>query len=149
MRKFETKSKGFTLIEIMLVIILIGILAAITVPRLTGKTTQARVAAARSEIDGSLSVSLDMYELDAGKYPTSEQGLKALIEKPTTSPEPTSWKGPYLKKKEVPKDPWGNDYIYECPGKQNEDFDLSSSGPDGQAGNDDDINNWKPKTKDQ
>lgn len=145
----KNKISGFTLIEIMLVIILIGVLAAITVPRLTGKTTQARVAAAVSEIKGTISVSLDMYELDAGRYPTTEQGLKALIEKPSSSPEPTSWKGPYLKKKEVPLDPWGNEYIYECPGKQNEDYDLSSSGPDGIAGNEDDINNWKTKTKDQ
>ncbi|EKD27179.1 MAG: hypothetical protein ACD_79C00825G0003 [uncultured bacterium] len=134
--------QGFTLIEIMLVVILIGILAAITVPRLSGKATQAREAAAKSEIEGSLAMSLDLYELDAGSYPTTAQGLKSLIEKPSLPPLPINWKGPYLKKKQVPRDPWGNDYMYECPGKNNEDFDLSSMGPDGIVGNEDDINNW-------
>lgn len=141
----KNKMKAFTLIEIMLVIILIGILAAIALPRLTGKTTQARVASARTEIEATLPMALDMYELDAGRFPTSDQGLMALIQKPTSSPEPTSWKGPYLKRKDVPKDPWGKDYIYECPGKQNEDYDISSAGPDGIVGNEDDVNNWKTK----
>lgn len=133
---------AFTLIEIMLVVILIGILAAIAVPRLTGKTTQARMAAAKTEIEGTLSMSLDMYELDAGTFPSMSQGLGALIEKPAIPPEPLSWKGPYLKKKTIPKDPWGNEYTYESPGKHNEDYDLSSAGPDNITGNEDDINNW-------
>lgn len=138
----KNQNKAFTLIELMLVITLIVILSAIAIPRLTGKTEQARVAAAKSEIEATLSMALDLYELDAGAFPSTDQGLKALIIKPTTSPEPIAWNGPYLKKKTAPKDPWKNDYIYEFPGKNNEDYDLSSAGPDGITGNDDDITNW-------
>lgn len=136
------KKKGFTLIEIMLVVIIIGILASLIMPNFTGKATQAKIASAKTDINGSLSTVLDMYELDSGFFPSTEQGLKALLEKPESQPEPKNWRGPYLKKKQGIKDPWGNDYIYESPGKNNKDYDLSSSGPDGVAGNDDDITNW-------
>jgi general secretion pathway protein G len=138
----KKNNNGFTLIEIMLVVIIIGILSGIILPRLTGKTNEARIAAARADINGTLSTSLDLYELDTGKYPTTEQGLGALIEKPTTSSEPMNWKGPYLKKKEILKDPWGKEYLYESPGKNNKDYDLASAGPDGSIGTDDDIANW-------
>ena len=138
----KLKRSGFTLIEIMLVVILIGILASIAVPRLTGRTEEARISTARSDIQGALSMVLDLYELDARRFPTTEQGLKALVEKPSLPPEPLNWKGPYLKKQAMPQDPWGNEYHYTCPGRNNEDYDLSSSGPDGIMGNEDDINNW-------
>jgi len=134
--------KGFTLIEIMLVIIIIGILVAIAAPRIGEKGNQARIAASHAEIEGSISMALDLYQLDAGYYPNTEQGLQALVQEPNLPPKPISWKGPYLKKKETPKDPWKNEYIYESPGKQNTDYDLFSTGPDGIAGNEDDITNW-------
>jgi general secretion pathway protein G len=137
----KRSSTGFTLIEILLVVILIGILASIAVPRFTDSTNQARIAAARADIQ-TLSLSLDMYELAAGRFPDTSQGLKALVEKPSLPPEPLSWNGPYLKKREVPRDPWGNDYVYEYPGKHGTDYDLFSPGPDGIAGNNDDIANW-------
>lgn len=138
----KKQTYAFTLIEIMLVIIIIGILTAIVGTRFTGKTTQARIAATKAEINGTIAMALDLYELDAGSFPNTSQSLKALIEKPSTPPEPNSWKGPYLKKSVMPKDQWNHEYIYKSPGDHNQDYDLSSMGPDGVAGNEDDINNW-------
>ena len=135
------KSKGFTLIELMLVVIIISILSAMVVPRLVGRSQEARIAAAQADIESNIALALDMYELDTGTYPTTEQGLAALIRKPTMSPVPTSWKGPYLKK--IPKDPWGNEYNYANPGLHNlQDYDLSSFGTDG-IESQDDIVNWQ------
>ena len=134
--------KGFTLIEILLVVIIIGILAAMVVPNLSGRREQASIAAARADIDANLSTALDLYQVDNGKYPTTDQGLAALVEEPTATPVPKNWNGPYLKKKQVPRDPWGKDYAYVSPGVHNKDeFDLSSHGPDG-VESDDDITNW-------
>src|SRR3989338_1129755 len=99
--------KGFTLIEIMLVVIIIGVLAAMVIPNLSGRGEQARRAAAKADIEANLSAALDLYELDNGRYPTTEQGLAALVQKPVAAPEPLHWKGPYLKKKRIPQDPWG------------------------------------------
>ena len=96
---FRNKN-AFTLIEIMLVVIIIGILAAMVIPNMAGRGEQARVAAARADIDANLSTALDLYELDNGQYPTSEQGLNALLAKSSSSPVPANWHGPYLKKKE-------------------------------------------------
>ena len=136
--------KGFTLIEIMLVVIIIGILAAMVVPNMAGRGEQARVSAARADIDANLTSALDLYELDNGQYPTTEQGLKALLEKPSSAPAPASWNGPYLKKKRMPLDPWGREYRYVSPGTHNtEEFDLFSYGQDGVEGKDD-IVNWGP-----
>lgn len=138
---FRNKN-AFTLIEIMLVVIIIGILAAMVIPNMAGRGEQARASAARADIDANLSTALDLYELDNGQYPTSEQGLKALLEKPSSSPAPANWHGPYLKKKRIPVDPWGREYKYAAPGSNNtEEFDLSSYGPDGVEGKDD-ITNW-------
>lgn len=128
---------GFTLIEILIVVIILGILAGLVVPRLAGRTEEARKQAAKSDIEGGIALALDLYEADNGKYPSSLDGL---VQKPSDA---SNWKGPYLKKG-IPKDPWGNAYIYKYPGAQNPSlYDLSSAGSDGQEGNDDDITNWK------
>jgi len=134
------RSDGFTLIELLLVVVIIGILAAIVVPRLVGRGEDARIAAAKGDIK-AMSTALSAYEVDNGKYPNVGQGLAALLVKPTSPPEPKSWKGPYLQNlQELPKDPWGNEYQYLCPGARNPSgFDLFSYGPDGQAGTEDDI----------
>jgi general secretion pathway protein G len=138
MRQFD--AKAFTMIEVMLVVIIIGILVAMVVPNLSGRGEQARIAAARADIEANITAALDLYELDNGKYPTTEQGLSALISEPAS--ESINWSGPYLKKKVVPKDPWGKEYIYQSPGTHNKDeFDLSSQGPDG-IESEDDIVNW-------
>ena len=130
---------GFTLIELLLVLVILGVLAAIVVPKFSGRTEQARRTAAVSQI-ATFGTALDAYEVDVGSYPQGKNGLSALLQEPR---EGTGWRGPYLQK-EVPLDPWGNPYLYECPGKHNPSgYDLSSSGPDGRAGTDDDINNWQ------
>src|ERR1039457_4335972 len=144
---FQNQRRGFTLIEIMLVVIIIGILVAMLVPNIAGRSEQARRTAARTDIESNLSTALDLYRMDTGQYPTTEQGGGALITQPTTSPAPTQWNGPYLKKKRIPKDPWGRDYVYVSPGTNNpESYDLSSLGPSGVEGSND-INNWGNEEK--
>ena len=133
---------GFTMIEIMLVVIIIGVLAAMVVPNLSGRGTQARVAAAKADIEANLTAALDLYELDNGHYPTTEEGLTALIENSASGNDDDNWNGPYLKKKRIPLDPWRREYIYVSPGSHNtEEFDLSSYGIDGVESSDD-ITNW-------
>ena len=135
-------NKAFTLIEIMLVVIIIGILAAMLIPNLAGRSQQAKLSAAKADIEANLASALDLYELDNGKYPTTDQGLKALTASPDAPPAPAHWNGPYLKKKKIPVDPWENTYVYVQPGTHNtEGYDLSSLGPDGVASSDD-IVNW-------
>ena len=137
----DKKSKGFTLIELMLVVIIISILSAMVVPRLVGRSKEARVAAAKADIESNIALALDMYELDNGAYPSTEQGLSALAIKSAMAPAPTNWRGPYLRK--LSKDPWGNDYVYVSPGLHSkDDYDLYSYGPDGIESQDDDIN-WE------
>ncbi len=132
-------ARGFTLIELLLVLVILGVLAAIVVPKFSGRTEQARKTAAVSQI-ATFGTALDAYEVDMGAYPQGKSGLNALLQQPR---EGTGWRGPYLQK-EVPLDPWGNAYIYECPGKNNPSgYDLSSMGPDGRAGTDDDITSWQ------
>jgi len=126
---------AFTLIELMLVVIILGILVAMVVPRLAGRSEQARKAAAKADIEGNISLALDMYELDNGSYP---ENLVALITKPSSGAD--NWNGPYLKKKAV--DPWGKEYIYKFPGSHNKDYDLYSLGADGTEGGGDDVTNW-------
>jgi general secretion pathway protein G len=137
--------KGFTMIELMVVIVILGILAAIIAPRLVGRTDEARITKARVDIT-NLETALKLYKLDNGVYPTTEQGLQALVEAPETGTAPRSWReGGYLEKNRVPKDPWGNEFVYLSPGV-NGDFDLSSYGADGLAGGEGinaDINNWE------
>jgi general secretion pathway protein G len=132
--------RGFTLIEIMLVVIIIGVLVAMVAPRLAGRSQEAKEAAARADINSHLSAALDMFEMHTGRYPTSQEGLAALR---TAPPGASEWKGPYLKRA-VPVDPWGKAYIYRSPGQQNrDDYDLFSAGPDGAEGTADDVTNWK------
>lgn len=134
------KNRGFTLIELMLVIIIIGVLVAMVAPRLAGKSQQGKLAAAQADINAHLSTALDLFEVDNGRYPTTEEGLAALRTAPSAAPR---WKGPYLKRP-VPPDPWRKPYVYRSPGQHNrEDYDLFSYGPDGVEGGQDDITNWK------
>lgn len=137
----KNKEHGFTLIELMLVTIIIGILVAMIVPRFTGRTYQAKLSRAKADII-SISIGLDLYELDNDTYPTTEQGLSALLQKTTIPPLPNNWKGPYLKRK-IPIDPWNNPYHYTSPGVHDPDYDLVSYGKDGIAGGEDDICNWE------
>ena len=137
---------GLTLVEIILVVVIIGILAAMVIPNIAGRSEEARRAAAHADIEANLSAALDMYELDGGFYPTTDQGLRALLQKPTSAPIPNKWDGPYLKKRRIPRDPWGRDYSYRAPGVHNpEGYDLFSLGPDGTESNDD-ISNWENET---
>ncbi len=128
---------GFTLIELLLVLVILTVLAAVVVPKFTNRSEQARVTAAKTDIS-NLEVALDAYEIDVGRVPSSEEGLRALVEQP---PSARSWKGPYVKRG-VPSDPWGNQYIYRYPGQHNPNgYDLHSLGSDGREGTDD-IDNW-------
>jgi general secretion pathway protein G len=128
--------RGFTLIELLLVLVILGVLAAIVVPKFSGRTEQARVTAAMTQIS-SFSTALEAFEVDTGSYPKGKSGLDELI----SSRDAQGWKGPYLK--EIPLDPWGNQYIYEYPGKNSgSGYDIMSMGPDGRANTEDDIANW-------
>lgn len=139
MRKQRTKNRGFTLLELLVVMVIIGLLAGFVAPRYFSQIGKSQIKTAQSQIQ-SLSKALDMYHLDTGKYPGSDQGLLALIQKPENE---TKWNGPYLQKA-VPVDPWGHPYVYKSPGEHGE-FDLVSYGKDGQPGGNDeaaDIVNW-------
>lgn len=131
---------GFTLIEIMLVVIIIAALSAMVVPRLVGRSEQAKVAVAKADIESHVPTALKLFELDNGFFPTTSQGLGALRTRPAVSPFPGNWNGPYLEKD--PVDPWGNPYEYMSPGKLRPDFDIYSKGRD-VTSPDDDITNWK------
>lgn len=139
------RRSGFTLIEILVVIIILGLLAALVGPRILGRVSEAKSATARTQIE-LLGVALDNYRLDTGRYPTTEQGLDGLMTKPEREPIPVNWRGPYLKR-DVPVDPWGRAYIYKSPGDHNPSgYDLSTLGRDGQPGGDGedaDITSWK------
>lgn len=135
------RSAGFTLVEIMVVVMIIGILAVLIVPRVVGRSEEARAAAAKHDI-AALAQSLKLYRLDNGRYPTSEQDLQALVTKPQSAPVPSNWR-PYLDK--LPHDPWGNPYRYLNPGVHGE-IDVFSLGADGQPGGsglDLDIGSWQ------
>jgi general secretion pathway protein G len=135
--------RGFTLIEVMVVIAILGILAALIVPKIMSRPDEARRVAAKQDI-GTMMQALNLYRLDNGRYPSSDQGLKALVEKPTTDPVPNNWKeGGYLER--LPNDPWGNPYEYLNPGAHGP-IDVLSYGVDGKSGgegNDADIGSWQ------
>jgi general secretion pathway protein G len=141
----QRRQGGFTLVEIMVVVVIIGILGALVVPKLLGRTGESRVAAARVDI-ATLMSALKLYKLDNQRYPTTEQGLQALVQKPTSGPAANGWKeGGYIDK--LPKDPWGTPYQYLSPGLHGE-VDIFSLGADGQpggTGEDADVGSWDNK----
>lgn len=124
---------GFTLLELLVVLVVLALLAALVGPQLVGRVGDARATAARTQLE-LFGVALDSYRLDNGRYPTTEQGLRALRERPTRAPLPGNWRGPYLKK-ELPLDPWGRAYVYRSPGRTSpEGYDLLTLGRDGAPG---------------
>lgn len=140
-----TSVNGFTLIELMVVMVILGVLAGLIVPRIMDRPEEARRTKAAIQIQ-SIEQALKLYKLDNGQYPTTEQGLRALVEPPTVGTLPRNWRaGGYLDRGRVPKDPWDNDFVYVSPGLHG-DFDLISYGPDRQAGGEGinaDVNNWE------
>ena len=136
------RQTGFTLIEIMVVVVILGVLAAMVAPKILSRPDQAKVTVARSDIE-TISQALELFRLDNGFYPSTDQGLEALVKKPTVAPEPRNWNQEgYLKR--MPVDPWGNPYLYLQPGNHGK-YDLYSQGADGREGGDDlnaDVTNW-------
>ncbi|HIJ87204.1 MAG TPA: type II secretion system major pseudopilin GspG [Desulfuromonadales bacterium] len=145
--QFLKGRKGFTLIEIMVVIVILALLAALVGPKLMGRTDDAKITDARVQIK-NIETALKLYKLDTGNYPSTEQGLTALVSKPTVGVIPNGYKeGGYLESKNVPRDPWGNDYLYISPGEHG-DYDLFSYGSDGAKGGEGknvDITSWDTK----
>lgn len=147
MQKVRLQS-GFTLIEIMVVLVILGLLASLLGPQILGRVDDARITKAKNDI-GAIETALKMYKLDTGVYPTTEQGLNALIEMPETDPVPTGWKtGGYIEATSI-KDPWNNDYIYRSPtDNEDRDYEIISLGADGKEGGEDenaDIKNYEMK----
>ena len=129
--------RGFTLVEMLLVLVILGVLAAIVYPKVAHRGEEARVTAARTQI-AAFKTALDAFEVDNGFYPKGKNGLLDLVQKPANA---QNW---HQSLDNLPKDPWGNDYIYECPGRHNANsYDLMSAGPDGRVGTEDDITNWQ------
>ncbi|MEE4605915.1 MAG: type II secretion system major pseudopilin GspG [Desulfobacteraceae bacterium] len=145
LKKLSHENQGFTLIELMVVIIILGVLAMWVAPKIMDRPGEARQMKVRLDIQ-NLETALKLYKLDNGSYPSTEQGLQALVEMPESGTIPKKWKkGGYLEKGKVPNDPWGNDFVYLSPGLKG-DFDIISYGADGVPGGEDenkDINNWE------
>ena len=141
-RRPRQQRRGFTLIELLLVLVILAVLAVVVVPKFTGRSQQAKITAAQTDI-ANLEVAIDAFEIDCSRYPTTEEGIQALIQQPSS--DLTEWRGPYLKRG-APRDPWRNPYVYECPGQHNDtSYDLYSYGPDGQEGGGDDVDNWSQR----
>ena len=139
MQSDQRRQRGFTLVEMLLVLVILATLAAIVYPKVMGRSEQARITAAQTQI-ANFKTALDAYEVDNGKYPPGRNGLNDLIVQPRDA---VSWHGPYLES--IPKDPWGNDYLYECPGKHNSSsYDISSPGPPAAQSP---IGNWQTQSK--
>lgn len=142
-RRRTSRRSAFTLIELLLVLVILAVLAAIVVPKLTGRGEDARKTAAKTDVT-NLAKIMEVYDTDNGGYPEDNPGLSALVKNPGV---PT-WKGPYLSTGELPKDPWGHDYVYKKNGPHNPNgIDIYSFGPDGKEGTEDDIGNWITGTK--
>ncbi len=139
----RSNRQAFTFIEIMFVVVIIGVLLAVAVPKLTGQSNKAKIAATELTIRNT-STALKRYELTVGAFPTTSQGLEALIEKPSSIDE-SQWDGPYLDDEVIPTDAWNKPLSYRSPGDHKKDFDLWSNGSDGQEGTEDDVTNWKKK----
>ncbi len=143
--KFSDSEKGFTLIELMVVVVILGILATVVMPKLVGRTDKAKTTKAIVDIS-AMRVALKLYKLDNGTYPTTDQGLDALLNKPETEPVPKDWQsGGYLDENSIPKDPWGVEYLYLSPGLHG-DYDILSYGADHAEGGSSlnkDIKSWE------
>jgi general secretion pathway protein G len=137
------RKAAFTLIELLLVLVILGVLAALVVPKFTGTSKRAKETAANTQINGHFKDALAAFEVACGRFPTSDEGLKALIEQPGNI---KGWTGPYLDALQVPNDPWGNPYVYRCPGTHRTDtYDLYCTGADGTDSSGENINNWTQK----
>lgn len=141
-KRTSRRESGFTLLEILLVVVIIGMLVSIAAVNLGGQSQRAKIVATKTQIDAYKSA-IGVYELDSGFYPSTEQGLQALVAQPTTPPVPLNWKGPYLDPPVVKQDPWSHDYIYKNPGTHNTTgYDLYSLGKEGVEGDPGNIGNW-------
>lgn len=139
----RTRRKGFTLLEVMIVIVIIGLLAAVVVPNLLGLMSGSREDLTRATVKSGLNGALDHFMANIGRYPTTDEGLQALVQAPDDEELAKKWRGPYIKDGKIPVDSWGNPFNYVSPGEVNvNSYDLSSPGPNGRLGDDDDIGNW-------
>jgi general secretion pathway protein G len=144
-RRTRTRARAFTLLEVLMVVVIIGLLAAFVVPNFFGAGDRARVDLTDALVKSGVNGALDLYRAHMSTYPrTDEGGLTALVQRPDDEERAKKWSGPYVKKVQDLKDAWGHDLIYQCPGTYNENgYDLSSAGPDDQEGTDDDLTNWE------